>query len=154
MQILNGFINFINQNYIKELSFLDFQEQINIKNLLLVKNYDLKIVYESILERCIKLVDINIELHKLLNFYHSNNLLSLEDEEKNLINKIYKAIQNLHNNNELFDVLNKEDLSLKKIGKIIRKILVNFESKLPIDKIILFYGVGNLKERLLLYIND
>ena len=86
--------------------------------------------------------------------YHSNNLLSLEDEEKNLINKIYKAIQNLHNNNELFDVLNKEDLSLKKIGKIIRKILVNFESKLPIDKIILFYGVGNLKERLLLYIND
>ena len=71
-----------------------------------------------------------------------------------MINKIYKAIQNLHNNNELFDVLNKEDLSLKKIGKIIRKILVNFESKLPIDKIILFYGVGNLKERLLLYIND
>ena len=55
---------------------------------------------------------------------------------------------------ELFDVLNKDDLSLKKIGKIIRKILVNFESKLPIDKIILFYGVGNLKERLLLYIND
>ena len=71
-----------------------------------------------------------------------------------MINKIYKAIQNLHNNIELFDVLNKDDLSLKKIGKIIRKILVNFESKLPIDKIILFYGVGNLKERLLLYIND
>ena len=75
-------------------------------------------------------------------------------KKKNLINKIYKAIQNLHNNIELFDVLNKNDLSLKKIGKIIRKILVNFESKLPIDKIILFYGVGNLKERLLLYIND
>ena len=32
--------------------------------------------------------------------------------------------------------------------------IINFESKLPIEKIILFYGVGNLKERLLLYIND
>ena len=147
-------LNFINQNYIKQLSFSDFKEQISEKNLPLVKNYDLEIVYESILERCIKLTDINIELDKLLNFYHSYNLLLLEDEEKNLINKIYKAIQNLHNNIELFDVLNKNDLSLKKIGKIIRKILVNFESKLPIDKIILFYGVGNLKERLLLYIND
>ena len=147
-------LNFINQNYIKQLSFSDFKEQINEKNLPFVKNYDLEIVYESILERCIKLTDINIELDKLLNFYHSNNILLLEDEEKNLINKIYKAIQNLHNNIELFDVLNKDDLSLKKIGKIIRKILVNFESKLPIDKIILFYGVGNLKERLLIYIND
>ena len=42
----------------------------------------------------------------------------------------------------------KDDLSLKRIGKIIRKILVNFESKLPIDKIILFYGVGNLKRKI------
>ena len=41
---------------------------------------------------------------------------------------------------------------LKKIGKLIRKIMVNFESKLPIEKIILFYGIGNFKERLLLYL--
>jgi hypothetical protein len=60
----------------------------------------------------------------------------------------------LHNTDKLFDVLNENELTLKKIGKIIRKIFVNFESKLPIEKIILFYGVGNLKERLLLYIND
>ena len=111
-------------------------------------------IYESILERCIKLTDINIELDKLLTFYHSNNLLSLDEEEKRLINKIYKVIQKLHNTDKLFDVLNENELTLKKIGKIIRKIFVNFESKLPIEKIILFYGVGNLKERLLLYIND
>ena len=147
-------LNFINQNYLKKLSFLEFKKQINANNILLIENFNLIEIYESILERCIKLTDINIELDKLLTFYHSNNLLSLDEEEKRLINKIYKVIQKLHNTDKLFDVLNENELTLKKIGKIIRKIFVNFESKLPIEKIILFYGVGNLKERLLLYIND
>ena len=147
-------LNFINQNYLKKLSFLEFKKQINANNILLIENFNLIEIYESILERCIKLTDINIELDKLLTFYHSNNLLSLDKEEKRLINKIYKVIQKLHNTDKLFDVLNENELTLKKIGKIIRKIFVNYESKLPIEKIILFYGVGNLKERLLLYIND
>ena len=49
-------------------------------------------------------------------------------------------------------LLEKNDLFLKKIGKTVRKIFVNFESKLPIDKIIFFYGISNFKERLLLYL--
>jgi glutamyl-tRNA synthetase len=147
-------LNHINQNYLNQLSYLDFKKQINAKNILLVENLDIKKIYESILERCIKLTDINIELDKLLTFYHSHKQLLLDEKEKNLINKIYRAIQKLHNTSDLIHVLNENDLSLKKIGKIIRKIFVNFESKLPIEKIILFYGIGNLKERLLLYIDD
>jgi len=147
-------LNFINQNYLKQLSFIDFKKQINSKNILLIKNYNLQEIYKAILERCIKVTDINIELDKLLTFYHSHNQLTLEEDEKILINKIYNAIQNLHNTNELFSVLSERDLSLKKIGKLIRKIFVNFESKLPIENIILFYGVGNLKERLILYTDD
>ena len=147
-------LNYINQNYLSQLSYLDFKKHINSKNILLVENLDTKKIYESILERCIKLTDINIELDKLLTFYHSHNQLVLDKEEENLINKIYKAIQKLHSTDDLIHILNENDLSLKKIGKIIRKIFVNFESKLPIEKIILFYGIGNLKERLLLYIDD
>ena len=147
-------LNYINQNYLSQLSYLDFKKHINSKNILLVENLDTKKIYESILERCIKLTDINIELDKLLTFYHSHNQLVLDEEEKNLINKIYKAIQKLHSTDDIIHILNENDLSLKKIGKIIRKIFVNFESKLPIEKIILFYGIGNLKKRLLLYVDD
>ena len=53
---------------------------------------------------------------------------------------------------DLLGALEKNDLFLKKIGKTVRKIFVNFESKLPIDKIIFFYGISNFKERLLLYL--
>ena len=72
--------------------------------------------------------------------------------EKDLIQKIYKTIQDLHNEEDLIKTLEKNDLFLKKIGKTVRKIFVNFESKLPIDKIIFFYGISNFKERLLLYL--
>ena len=76
----------------------------------------------------------------------------IEKEEKDLIENIYQSIQNLHDNEKILIELEKNDLFLKKIGKLIRKIMVNFESKLPIEKIILFYGIGNFKERLLLYL--
>ena len=80
-------LNYINQNYLSQLSYLDFKKHINPKNLLLVENLDTKKIYESILERCIKLTDINIELDKLLTFYHSHNQLLLDEEEKNFVYK-------------------------------------------------------------------
>ena len=58
----------------------------------------------------------------------------------------------MHNEEDLLGALEKNDLFLKKIGKTVRKIFVNFESKLPIDKIIFFYGISNFKKRLLLYL--
>ena len=145
-------LNFINQYYLKEIRFTSFQENINKNNKILLEKFNIKLIYKDILDRCIKLTDINLELEKLMNFYNSKIKLEVNDEEESLIKNIYQVIQNLHENDDIIKELEKNDLFLKKIGKIIRKIMVNFESKLPIEKIILFYGIGNFKERLLLYI--
>jgi glutamyl-tRNA synthetase len=145
-------LNFINQYYLKEIGFTSFQENINKGNKILLEKFNIKLIYKDILDRCIKLSDINLELGKLMKFYNSKIKLEVNDEEESLIKNIYQVIQNLHENDDIIKELEKNDLFLKKIGKIIRKIMVNFESKLPIEKIILFYGIGNFKERLLLYI--
>jgi len=145
-------LNFINQNYLKRLSFEKFQENINKKNKMILNDFNLNYVFQDILDRCIKLTDINLELEKLLNFYLTGNIIEVSKEEVILINKIYEAIQKLQDKDNVIDELEKNDLFLKKISKIIRKIMVNFESKLPIEKIIMFYGIGNFKERLLLYL--
>ena len=145
-------LNFINQYYIKKINYAKFKENIDddIKNQL--KSFNLEIIFQDILDRCIKLTDINLEIEKLINFYNTKKILMIEKEEKDLIENIYQSIQNLHDNEKILIELEKNDLFLKKIGKLIRKIMVNFESKLPIEKIILFYGIGNFKERLLLYL--
>jgi hypothetical protein len=117
-----------------------------------LEKFNIKLIYKDILDRCIKLTDINLELEKLMKFYNSKIKLEVNEEEESLIKNIYQVIQNLHENDDVIKELEKNDLFLKKIGKIIRKIMVNFESKLPIEKIILFYGIGNFKERLLLYL--
>ena len=145
-------LNFINQYYLKEIGFTSFQENINKGNKILLEKFNIKLIYKDILDRCIKLTDINLELEKLMKFYNSKIKLEVNKEEESLIKNIYQVIQNLHENDDVIKELEKNDLFLKKIGKIIRKIMVNFESKLPIEKIILFYGIGNFKERLLLYI--
>ena len=145
-------LNFINQYYLKEIGFNSFQENINKGNKILLEKFNIKLIYKDILDRCIKLTDINLELEKLMKFYNSKIKLEVNEEEESLIKNIYQVIQNLHENDDIIKELEKNDLFLKKIGKIIRKIMVNFESKLPIEKIILFYGIGNFKERLLLYI--
>ena len=145
-------LNFINQYYLKEIGFTSFQENINKDNKILLEKFNIKLIYKDILERCVKLSDINLELVKLMKFYNSKIKLEVNEEEESLIKNIYQVIQNLHENDDVIKELEKNDLFLKKIGKMIRKIMVNFESKLPIEKIILFYGIGNFKERLLLYI--
>lgn len=145
-------LNFINQYYLKEIGFTSFQENINKGNKILLEKFNIKLIYKDILDRCIKLTDINLELEKLMKFYNSKIKLEVNEEEESLIKNIYQVIQNLHENDDVIKELEKNDLFLKKIGKVIRKIMVNFESKLPIEKIILFYGIGNFKERLLLYI--
>ena len=144
-------LNFINQYYLKEISFTSFQENINKNNKILLEKFKIKLIYKDILDRCIKLTDINLELEKLMKFYNSKIKLEVNEEEESLIKNIYQVIQNLHENDDVIKELEKNDLFLKKIGKMVRKIMVNFESKLPIEKIILFYGIGNFKERLLLY---
>jgi len=147
-------LEFLNQYYLSHLSFEEFKLHINSKNLKKIENYNLDIIYKDILSRVTTTNDINEEIINLINFFHKKQIIDIDDHEKNLIQKIYKAIQDLHNEEELIKTLEKNDLFLKKIGKTIRKILVNFESKLPIDKLIFFYGISNFKERLLLYLHD
>ena len=147
-------LNFINQYYLKKLDLDQFKMQISDLNKSLIENYNIELVYKEILDRCVTLNDINFEIVKLIKFYDSKEVLKIDEEEQNLIKNIYEVIQNLHNTDDVIKILEENRLNLKKIGKTIRKILVNFESKLPIDKIILFYGIGNFKERLLLYLND
>ena len=145
-------LNFINQNYIKEIGYTLFQENIDKSNKILFENFNTKIIYRDILERCIKLTDINLEIEKLIKFYNSNVILEINIGEKDTIKSIYHVIKNLNESENIILELEKNGLFLRKIGKLIRKIMVNFESKLPIEKIILFYGIGNFKERLLLYL--
>ena len=83
-----------------------------------------------------------------------NIVLEIDENEKDLIKKIYSIIKSLHDTDNALLMLEENDLPLKKIGKIIRKIIVNFESKIPIEKIILFFGIEKVKEKLLLYLND
>ena len=146
-------LEFINQYYLNQLSFEDFKLHINSKNLKDTENYNLDVIYKDILSRITTTKKINEEITNLINFFHKKQTIDIDNNEKDLIQKIYKAIHNLHNEDDLLKTLEKNDLFLKKIGKTIRKILVNFESKLPIDKIIFFYGISNFKERLLLYLS-
>src|SRR6056300_1870674 len=110
-------------------------------------------LFKDILSRITTTKKINEEITNLINFFLMKKTVDIDDYEKDLIQKIYEAIHDLHNEDDLVKTLEKKDLFLKKIGKTIRKILVNFESKLPIDKIISFYGISNFKERLLLYLS-
>ena len=147
-------LDFINRHYLNKLSFIEFKNFLEKDIEKKVSNFKLELVYIDILERCNKYTDINIEVSKLLNFFEKNIALEIDENEKDLIKRIYSIINSLHDNDNALLVLEKNDLPLKKIGKIIRKITVNFESKIPIEKIFLFFGIEKVKEKLLLYLYD
>ena len=147
-------LDFINRHYLNKLSFIEFKNFLEKDIEKKVSNFKLELVYIDILERCNKYTDINIEVSKLLNFFEKNIALEIDENEKDLIKRIYSIINSLHDNDNALLMLEKNDLPLKKIGKIIRKITVNFESKIPIEKIFLFFGIEKVKEKLLLYLHD
>ncbi len=147
-------LDFINRHYLNKLSFIEFKNFLEKDIEKKVSNFKLELVYIDILERCNKYTDINIEVSKLLNFFEKNIALEIDENEKDLIKRIYSIINSLHDNDNALLMLEKNDLPLKKIGKIIRKITVNFESKIPIEKIFLFFGIEKVKEKLLLYLYD
>ena len=147
-------LDFINRHYLNKLSFIEFKNFLEKDIEKKVSNFKLELVYIDILERCNKYTDINIEVSKLLNLFEKNIALEIDENEKDLIKRIYSIINSLHDNDNALLMLEKNDLPLKKIGKIIRKITVNFESKIPIEKIFLFFGIEKVKEKLLLYLYD
>ena len=137
----------------KKLSFKEFKNYLGKDIETQLSNYKIEHVFMDILERCNKYTDINLEVSKLLNFFKENTVLKIDENEKDLIKRIHLIINNLNDDDNVITILENKGLPLKKIGKIIRKITVNFESKIPIEKIILFFGIENLKEKLLLYLD-
>ena len=134
-------LNFINRHYLNKLSFIEFKNFLERGIEKQVSNFQLELVFQDILERCNKYTDINIEVSKLLNFFEKNIALEIDENEKDLIKRIYAIIKSLHDTDNALLMLEENDLPIKIIGKIIRKIIVNFESKIPIEKIILFFGI-------------
>jgi len=147
-------LGFINHYYLKKLSFKEFKNYLGKDIETQLSNYKIEHVFMDILERCNKYTDINLEVSKLLNFFKENTVLKIDENEKDLIKRIHLIINSLNDDDNVITILENKGLPLKKIGKIIRKITVNFESKIPIEKIILFFGIENLKEKLLLYLDD
>ena len=146
-------LGFINHYYLKKLSFKEFKNYLGKDIETQLSNYKIEHVFMDILERCNKYTDINLEVSKLLNFFKENTVLKIDENEKDLIKRIHLIINSLNDDDNVITILENKGLPLKKIGKIIRKITVNFESKIPIEKIILFFGIENLKEKLLLYLD-
>ena len=146
-------LGFINHYYLKKLSFKEFKNYLGKDIETQLSNYKIEHVFMDILERCNKYTDINLEVSKLLNFFKENTVLKIDEDEKDLIKRIHLIINSLNDDDNVITILENKGLPLKKIGKIIRKITVNFESKIPIEKIILFFGIENLKEKLLLYLD-
>ena len=147
-------LNFINNHYLKELSYEEFKKFLDKDLLDRYKSFNFKIIFNEITERSNTTKNFSHEIEKLINTFISKKKIEVDLEEQNLINNIYQVIHNLHDSEKLLETLDKNDLNMKKIGKLLRKILVNFESKLPMDKILLFFGVSNLRERLILFKND
>ena len=147
-------LNFINNHYLKNLSLEEFKKYLNSDLLHRCQRFNIDLIFKEISERSMTTKDFSNEIEKLINTFHNKTKMIIDLDEKILINKIYQVIHNLHDSEKLIETLDKNGLNIKKIGKFLRKILVNFESKLPMDKILLFFGVSNLKERLILLKDD
>ena len=147
-------LNFINNHYLKNLSLEEFKKYLDSDLLHRCQRFKIDLIFKEISERSVTTKDFSDEIEKLINTFHNKTKMIIDLDEKILINKIYQVIHNLHDSEKLIETLDKNGLNIKKIGKFLRKILVNFESKLPMDKILLFFGVSNLKERLILLKND
>ena len=147
-------LNFINNHYLKNLSLEEFKKYLNSDLLHRCQRFNIDLIFKEITERSVTFKDFSNEIEKLINTFHNKTKTTIDLDEEILINKIYQVIHNLHDSEKLIETLDKNGLNIKKIGKFLRKILVNFESKLPMDKILLFFGVSNLKERLILLKDD
>ena len=147
-------LNFINNHYLKNLSLEEFKKYLNSDLLHRCQRFNIDLIFKEISERSLTTKDFSDEIEKLINTFHNKTKMTIDLDEEILINKIYQVIHNLHDSEKLIETLDKNGLNIKKIGKFLRKVLVNFESKLPMDKILLFFGVSNLKERLILLKDD
>ena len=147
-------LNFYNNYYLQKITYDNFLNYIdkNLKDQVII--FNLNEIYKDILKRSNNKEEINKELENLIRHNNENNSYEISKNEM----VILKEIQKYYDTNLSFDnfikKLEENDLSLKKTGKIFRKILVNFHSKLPIDSIIKYFGIQKVNDMILPIINN
>ena len=147
-------LNFYNNYYLQKITYDNFLNYIdkNLKDQVII--FNLNEIYKDILKRSNNKEEINKELENLIRHNNENNSYEISKNEMVTL----KEIQKYYDTNLSFDnfikKLEENDLSLKKTGKIFRKILVNFHSKLPIDSIIKYFGIQKVNDMILTIINN
>ena len=147
-------LNFYNNYYLQKITYDNFLNYIDrdLKDQVII--FNLNKIYKDILKRSNNKEEINKELENLIRHNNENNSYEISENEMITL----KEIQKYYDTNLSFDnfikKLEENDLSLKKTGKIFRKVLVNFHSKLPIDSIIKYFGIQKVNDMILPIINN
>ena len=147
-------LNFYNNYYLQKITYDNFLNYIDrdLKDQVII--FNLNKIYKDILKRSNNKEEINKELENLIRHNNENNSYEISENEMITL----KEIQKYYDTNISFDnfikKLEENDLSLKKTGKIFRKVLVNFHSKLPIDSIIKYFGIQKVNDMILPIINN
>ena len=147
-------LNFYNNYYLQKITYDNFLNYIdkNLKDQVII--FNLNEIYKDILKRSNNKEEINKELENLIRHNNENNSYEISKNEMVTL----KEIQKYYDTNLSFDnfikKLEENDLSLKRTGKIFRKVLVNFHSKLPIDSIIKYFGIKKVNDMILPIINN
>ena len=133
-------LNFYNNYYLQKISYDSFIDCVELKNKKKVELFNLKEVYLDILKRSHNYEDINLEIENLIKNSQGEKT-SLSEGELIILKDIYTCVKDTLTFDEFIKSLEEKELSFKKTGKIFRNIIVNFQSKLPIDSIIKFFGI-------------
>ncbi len=147
-------LNFYNNFYLQKISYNNFLNFINENLIDQVTVFNLKEIYKDILKRSNNKFDVNQELENLIKNNYENKIYELLENEKAILKRIHIYCDASLSFEKFVTNLEENDLSLKKTGKIFRKILVNFHSKLPIDSIIKFFGIQKVNDMIVPLINN
>ena len=147
-------LNFYNNYYLQKITYDNFLNYIdkNLKDQVII--FNLNEIYKDILKRSNNKEEINKELENLIRHNNENNSYEISKNEMVILKEIQKYYDTDLSFDSFIKKLEDNDLSLKKTGKIFRKILVNFHSKLPIDSIIKYFGIQKVNDMILPIINN
>ena len=146
-------LNFYNNYYLQKISYDSFIDCVELKNKKKVEPFNLKEVYLDILKRSHNYEDINLEIENLIKNSQGEKT-SLSEGELIILKDIYACVKDALTFDEFIKSLEEKELSFKKTGKIFRNIIVNFQSKLPIDSIIKFFGIQKVIDMISHSINN
>ena len=119
-----------------------------------IELFNIKEVYFDILKRSNNYEDINLEIKNLIRYYYEKNKSTIKEKDITILKEINSCFVKPLTFDNFIKCLEKKGLPLKKTGKVLRNITVNFHSKLPIDSIIKFFGVQKVNDMILPIINN